>query len=79
MKIEVTQSDIDNGLSCDSQYCPIALAVRRAGFTNVNVDESVISVGDGRLFEHDNERFDFLIHFDRNLEVEPFSFDLDIR
>ena len=39
MKINVSQKDIDNGMSSDGRKCPIALAVRRAFNThNVSVE-----------------------------------------
>jgi len=38
VKIEVTAEDIANG-DCDSNACPVALAMLRAGFKGASVEE----------------------------------------
>ena len=42
MKINVSQKDIDNGISCDDNKCPIALAVKRAFKIGVDTDEVAV-------------------------------------
>ena len=39
MLVEVTQEHINQGVICDFQSCPIALAMQENGFENVRVDE----------------------------------------
>lgn len=40
MEIEVTQQDINKGIKGDICNCPIALALKRNGFKNVEVNGS---------------------------------------
>lgn len=39
MKIEVTQADIDKGQPCMAAHCPVARAIKRAGYPQAQVGE----------------------------------------
>ena len=79
MKIEVTAEDISKGYPGSYGSCPVALAMQRA------YGREDISVGIKGWWLHgeDHERYlpfevgTFIVKFDRNNIVEPFSFELE--
>lgn len=80
-KIEVTQDDINNGDRDDTQSCPIALALLKAGFTEPRVDGCDICYTEGdkvKSVMSPSVVRDFVKSFDRGLPVKPFSFELDL-
>ncbi len=75
MKIQVTKEDIEKGEIKDRKCCPIALALRRIGFTNVEVTcEMTIHP---TSFLPNNARL-FVTEFDVGIPVKPFSFYLGL-
>lgn len=84
MKIQVTQTDIDNGIPVNSCLCPIALAIaRQTTLQNVEVDSyghrrAFIDVGDSKAFPLPDICVGFMEKFDNEQKVKPFSFELDI-
>lgn len=83
MRIRVTRADIKNGIPKDSLSCPIALAIRRAcpRSTQVSVYENVIIHQCGvRLppIELPEEALAFIMLFDDQKPVRPFSFEVDL-
>lgn len=86
MRIEVTQSDIENSVPCDGHRCPVACAIRRAlprGW-NVYLSHSWggirrCSGGELTLFALPEDVRDFTYLFDHHCpDVKPFSFDLQL-
>lgn len=76
MKIEVTQDDIVSGKHGIARLCPVALAMRRAGFHNPIVGEDEI-VADGRTWKTPAFVSEFVQDFDGGeTVVEPFTFEL---
>jgi hypothetical protein len=79
LKITVTQEHIENGEACSSDSCPLALALKEAGFKNA-------FVGGGYIFfdSRDPDRYiamrwdiyDFVRDFDTKKPVRPFTFEL---
>ena len=76
MKIQVTQEDIDNGLPRRIDFCPVALAVRRAFPKNeqVYVGGDRILIG-GRRYHSPSVVFDFISLFDSQAGGLPFEFE----
>jgi len=82
--VKITECHIATGLRRSSSCCPVALAVKsllkQECFVSVHsksvgfydtVSQPVVSVLPGQAHE-------FILAFDENMEVEPFSFDLEI-
>lgn len=82
MKISVTPKDIANGKPGNGGLCPIALAIKRNGATDVCVDGSV---ADGTYKGHSfwadlpKKAKVFVKHFDQGWAVKPLSFTLNIK
>lgn len=83
MRIEVTAQDCERGRQCDSLWCPVAEAVRRAvggrdAFVAVNVDYVLIGLGGPltRVVELPFDVGERIAAFDRTGRMEPFGFDL---
>lgn len=77
MKIEVTQEDISNGIPDDCDYCPIALAAKRAGMESVLVYNSRIIARDEEVDAPLSIRARrFVRRFDAGLRVKPFNFEV---
>ena len=80
--VNVTLRNIEQGLPNQSQHCPVALALRDLGYCFVEVRMGEISIW--RPHEHpikcSNPKvsIDFISKFDRDIEVEPFSFGLQV-
>jgi hypothetical protein len=79
MTIHVTQEHIDKGLkSCGG--CPIALALRDAGFNDVVVFQRRF-IYDARRGSPSHtlppEAREFIEKFDKGRTVQPFSFELE--
>ena len=75
MKIDVTQEDIVNGKKKSCDECPIALAMIRAGYKNVSVGSYFISSGN-LTYLVPPEVTKFVLDFDAEKPVSPFSFEL---
>ena len=91
MRIEVTQEDIDQGVRCDTDNCPVALAIGRQF-----KDCFAVLVGDANAavfrFYHDErsnmtrqtrsdfplpqEAKTFVVDYDAGEEVAPFAFEV---
>jgi hypothetical protein len=70
--IQVTQDDIDNGVRLSGKLCPIALAcLRTIGMNYAEVFDLW-----GWCNDIPTEVQDFVLAFDRDLPVQPFSFTL---
>jgi hypothetical protein len=85
MKIQVTQKDIDRAqelrASSRPQFCPIALAAKRATHRRVSVGSIYLRVfrsddnwKDYRLLK---EARNFIRRFDGHINVEPFEFETE--
>jgi hypothetical protein len=85
VKIQVTEEDIKNGTPCQDWCCPIALALRRAGFLAAKVGRSrcfVQSAGDDETCTWRQPALpadarEFVRDFDEGYPVDPFEFDLE--
>ncbi len=77
-RIRVTRADIENGAANDECNCPIALALKRAFATrNVVVGSGGIAVG-GKIYDTPVAVVEFINKFDDGMNVEPFSFCLEM-
>lgn len=82
MKISVTKKDIAGGKPGNGGLCPIALAVKRNGATDVCVDGAV---ADGTYKGHSfwvnlpKKAKVFVKQFEQGLAVKPISFTLNIK
>lgn len=77
MKITVTKKDIKRGTRGDPGHCPIALACKRLGLTNIVVGD--VSLGGKLNGEYINKRLSraaqrFVARFDHKKPVNPFTF-----
>lgn len=85
MIIKVSQEDIDKGTRCTISLCPIALAFKRHGFTEIFVDHirySLVSTK-GILYSYYHripEVVEFIYAFDDgDLErAKPFEFEIPV-
>ena len=76
MRIEVTDSDIAQGLRHECHQCPIAYALRRAsGVYDVMAGAKHIRIGD-RGYATPAAAESFIRHFDQGHTVLPFEFTL---
>lgn len=82
-KIEVTQEDIKNGIRESANTCPIALAVTRAYGGRVLVNSGVIiwdnGTGRPQIFSFPENVRQFIINFDKGLQVKPFEFEIEFQ
>lgn len=81
-RINVTQFHIDSGKRDKPKSCPIALAMKDAGFSSVQVVQDFITYKEGRniFFSvyHSRETLDFIKQFDTGeVPVKPFSFNIE--
>lgn len=74
--VEVTQQDIERGRPGTCGECPVALALKRRGFTHVDVNEDLISV-DNRYYRSDSDVAWFIYNFDNGRPVFPQTFELE--
>ena len=78
MKIKVTKNDIKNGLRKSCCKCPVALALKR------QTEYKKIFIGawffdlDGKIVSVPESVRNFIVKFDREFDVEPFSFTLKL-
>jgi hypothetical protein len=79
--IEVTKDCIKYGQQGSKYYCPIALAMRNAGLTEISVTEIYIrwkekgSIASDLLVVPKNIK-SFIKCFDKGQKVKPFEFEL---
>ncbi len=79
MIVEVTQEDIKRGAPRSERACPIALALRRAGFEDVEVmPDLVLADGrtSGRVYSLPRSAQRFIHRLDWGDPVKPFRFRL---
>lgn len=84
MKIQVTQQDIDCGLSRNGQKCPIALALNRTTgkYFNVGLLEILDLTNRGpynKYYKSPLEVQLFIAQFDNKMSVKPFAFEFNER
>lgn len=79
--VEVTAQDIKRGVPSEGDSCPIALALKRIGFKNSQVDYHVVTVTKGSGRNETEIKFDlparankFTRNFDVGVTVKPFKF-----
>lgn len=76
MKLEITESHIEDGDRGDCSNCPIALALRElCGTDDVYVDGVFISAGD-RTWKTPDAAAHFIEDFDSGLPVGPITLEL---
>jgi hypothetical protein len=83
MRIEVTQSDIHNGLQHTGWKCPIALAIRRAGCSTITVgaDSLLVMQDTGNVASRiplSKTVSRWIENFDSGAKCEPFAFDVPL-
>ncbi len=81
--IDVTAEDVRDGERCQSQRCPIALAIERAlpnADALVNAHLATVSVGptDRRMLRLPVEAARAVVKYDETGEMRPFGFELDL-
>ncbi|HWL72125.1 MAG TPA: hypothetical protein VNS22_27600 [Geminicoccus sp.] len=80
--IDVTADDIASGRMGDCQRCPIASALLRQGFYEVDVGTDDAGVrrenGPWISFQLPDEARDFISSFDCDGQGWPFSFELEV-
>jgi len=73
--VDVTAEHIRDGISADCKQCPIALALRDAGFTNVDVGNAY-TLASGLVFNHHANVGIFIESFDEHVLVEPGTLEI---
>lgn len=76
MKISVNRTDIRNGKKFGAN-CPIALALKRQGFKNVDVSYGFIRA-DRTTVQTPSEVRSFMLEFDTDRRPDPASFELPL-
>lgn len=82
MLINVTQSDIDNGIATEPSMCPLALAIKRAipgSYVSVgtrDVHIAVPGVHGTEVYAMGKGLSHFTEDFDAGKQVSPFEFEL---
>lgn len=74
--VEVTQQDIERGRPGTCGECPVALALKRRGFTHVDVNEDWISV-DYRYSRSGSDVVWFIDNFYNGRPIFPQTFELE--
>jgi hypothetical protein len=78
--ISVTQTHIECGARGDEDSCPIAMAMRDAGYLDPEVYEDAVVFFDGNdkiTYKHSSESRDFINTFDTGGPVTPTTFVFD--
>lgn len=78
MKIAVTEADIEEGRPCNPQYCPVALALRRAtGSQSVGVFRKYVRVNYVR-YDMPDEMAEWIDQFDSldEFPCDPAEFEV---
>lgn len=75
--IEITQKDIEKGVKSSAARCPVALAIMRAFDCENVIVFKYIQVEDNICIETPPNVFKWLVDFDYDEEVEPFSFTVE--
>lgn len=78
MVINVTQEHIDRGTKKECSKCPVALALKDAGFPNAFVGVFSIWPFEMTRLDVSNEVEEFIAAFDCGSIVKPFSFNLEL-
>jgi len=83
LSLEVTEEDIKSGKHRAGEYdkCPVAIALKRLGFTDVDADEDRILVTNGRerlVFKTPRCVDLFINDVDNNSKVKPFICKLKV-
>jgi hypothetical protein len=81
LTINVTQKHIDAGEHCECKSCPVALALKEAGATDVIVGFGQMAFsfnGKGYQIPAPHAIADFIYHFDKRSPVSPFTFTLEV-
>jgi hypothetical protein len=77
--IDVTQEDIDRGERAKCMRCPIARAMQRVFPVNkVSVFGAITWIGNDRYSDLPDEAQQFIMYFDEDEPVEPFSFTINL-
>lgn len=80
MKLQITQTHINNGQRNRSNYCPIAPALKDTGWEYACVSSDIIyctkSPAIGKHFYHSLQSQIFMQHFDNGLKVIPIEIEL---
>lgn len=78
IKVRVTQKNIDEGCMENFHFCPIARAVRAAGFERITVDGCELSIGQyghgQKVYRLSKKARNFVNNFDQGVPVRPFTF-----
>jgi hypothetical protein len=78
--IKVSSEHIKKGTPVGGRLCPIALALKDAGFTDVDVDDESIQATKDGLFIYTGtpkRAATFVRKFDNEKKVAPFNFYLE--
>ena len=80
MKLQITQTNINEGRRNKSHHCPIALALKDAGWEYACVRPDIIYCRKypaiGKHFYHSLQSQIFMQHFDSGLVVIPTTIEL---
>lgn len=74
MKIRVTAKHIREGVRLDTRYCPVALAIKEEGYSDVHVDDSSVSIE--KIHYNIRRGTRFINRFDDALKVKPTTIEL---
>jgi hypothetical protein len=80
MKVKITEQHVQKGQRCESNFCPIALALKER-FDDPSVGShggSILQQGRRSFFMLDPKGRKFVADFDKGLPVEPCELNLEI-
>lgn len=76
MIIRVTQEHIDKGKAGLCSLCPIALALKDAGFKDSWAGSGTLKNNKNTICITPQSCYDFMVHFDAGDLVSPFEFEI---
>lgn len=86
VELNITSKDIKNGVRGEGDSCPIARAALKAGFTGVNVDDTLAFDIKDPVYGTDEvylslpkKALKFIENFDEGKTVKPFKLRLRIK
>ena len=81
LTINVTQKHINDGVRCECKDCPVALALKDAGATDVIAGFGQMAFSfNGKEYQTPAPHavVDFIYHYDNGESVAPFTFVLKL-
>jgi hypothetical protein len=77
-KISVTRTHIENGFKCNANECPVANALKDAGFSEPRVSDSFFMSGGRPIVDFPSGVSERIRQYDATGKMEPFEFEVSL-